>query len=156
MHESRWSLSIPAEKALAGAQQAALATHASEVQPAHFLFSMLTHGNNLATTVLQKMKWLPSIILTEIAKFIGIGNEVPSQAETEIPLSAECIAMMNNAETEAKRTHSEFVGTEHIFLSMLAAEEKLPIFEYLGITYENGFAAVQQLCSAPTQTKLAS
>lgn len=157
MPEPRWSsLSIPAEKVLAGAQQVAFAANAPEVQPVHFLFSMLAHGNNLATTVLRKMRWLPYALLVEVAKFIGINSETPIEGEMELPLSQECVALIDYAAIESKKTHSEFVGTEHIFLSMLAAKEKLPIFETLGITYENGFIVVQKICSEPTQTELAS
>ena len=144
----QWSLSIPADQAFMNAQQIACAAKATEVKPILFLFSILAHGNNLGTTMLRKMYWLPSVILAEVVKCIGINPKEAIPTETDIPLSAACRVMMDNAAEEAKKTKSVFVGTEHIFLSMLASEEKPHILTKVGITYEKGLTVVQKMCDA--------
>ncbi len=116
------------------------------VHPAHLLLALITQDGGVVSVILKKLQ-VPDLQLR--AAIQNIIAQLPEeqvfdrQAVGQIFFSPDMVALINNAETESKRLHDDFISTEHLLLAFL--QDVGPVKKILdahGLIYDNVLQAL--------------
>ena len=92
------------------------------IETEHLLLGWLRESKALANTYLGREN-VEAEIRTEIEQHLTRGERIPTTVE--IPLTNGCQEVLNLAAQEAERLGHRHIGTEHVLLGLLGAEESL-------------------------------
>lgn len=122
----------------------------NRVEPEHILLAMLGDVQGVGIAILHHLGIEPLKIKNEIERGMKIG--VPIYVG-DLPLSLQSKRVLELAVKEAQLYTNTYIGTEHILLGMLAAEETLPakILRENGITLKNARQAFEELLKESPQ-----
>lgn len=117
-----------ARNVVVSAQNAAHEAGNSEITPAHLLLALLTDPGALATTLLQNQGVETDAIRAAV--------HLPQRQEDMpalIPFSGPARKVLELTFREALRLGHNYIGTEHILLAMLEAEDEAGTLRGLGV-----------------------
>ena len=83
----------------------------------HILYGLIAEGEGLATVILKKQDLTEEYIEEEILKIDGIMNTQVNEDEVDFTPRAKRI--IANSQKEALRMGQNYVGSEHILLSLM-------------------------------------
>ena len=109
-----------AQQVLALARQEARRLHHNSVDTEHLLSGLMTLGQGVAVTVLQKMGLDLDVIQREVENGVGRSPEIKPVDYPPYTLGVKKVLAL--AGREAKSFHHNYVGTEHILLGLLRDE----------------------------------
>lgn len=117
-----------ARNVVVSAQNAAHEAGNSEITPAHLLLALLTDPGALATTLLQNQGVETDAIRAAV-------HLPPRQEDMPalIPFSGPARKVLELTFREALRLGHNYIGTEHILLAMLEAEDEAGTLRGLGV-----------------------
>ncbi len=113
-----------AEKALAYAQDAAVALGHNYVGSEHILLGLIREGNGTAARVLTASGINDEAVVERIEDLIGIGNQANV---TTVSLTPRTKAILETALNEANRQGSSYIGTEHILAGLLRQQDSVAV-----------------------------
>ena len=87
----------------------------------HILLGLLYDNDGLITKILADYDLTPEVLVKEIEQFAGVGT--PRYGQIDLPMSPRAKCVMDLAMREARRMGVNYIGTEHIFLAVLAEGE---------------------------------
>ncbi len=87
----------------------------------HVLLALLYENDAIISRVLMYHGTSPETIVSEIERNAGVGT--PYSEERDLPTSHRVKVVMDLAMREARRMGMNYIGTEHIFLAILAERE---------------------------------
>ncbi|MDD5490078.1 MAG: ATP-dependent chaperone ClpB [Candidatus Moranbacteria bacterium] len=119
-----------AQEALQSAQDIALDRNQQQIDTAHLIFALLEQSEGTVVAILNRLgsniELIKSLVLKEIEKIPKTGDsEKVSPAFGQIYLTNEMGRVLNQAQKEAARLKDDFVSTEHIFLAIVSAPNKI-------------------------------
>lgn len=89
----------------------------------HILLGLLRENDGLFTRILSGYGVTPEELIRETEQFAGVGT--PRYGQIDLPMSPRAKRVMDLAMREARRMGLNYIGTEHIFLAILAEGEGL-------------------------------
>ncbi len=89
----------------------------------HILLGLLYDNDGLITKILADYDLTPETLVKEIEQVAGVGT--PRYGQIDLPMSPRAKCVMDLAMREARRMGLNYIGTEHIFLAILAEGEGL-------------------------------
>ena len=87
----------------------------------HVLLALLYDNDTIISRVLMYYRTSPETLVSEIERNAGVGT--PYAEERDLPTSQRVKVVMDLAMREARRMGMNYIGTEHIFLAILAERE---------------------------------
>ena len=134
MNKIRHDLSKPVEQVILSARKAAFDAGETETKPEHLLYAIVTHKNNTAASILQRMTLQFSSMIEMLAEYLHIKPRNPEALEENAaPLNTKCIVVLARAIRQAKAANAKYVSTEHLLIGMLLEKDQPEIFKKLGI-----------------------
>jgi len=139
-------LTEKAQKVLRGARLEAQRMGHQYIGTEHLLLGLVREGSGVAATVLQRLGVDPKRIRLEVEKVVRDGSDVVSTGR-EANLAPMAQEACKYAAEEAKRMGRNYVGTEHILLGLLRAEDSpaAQVLMNLGVEYEEVHESVMEL-----------
>jgi len=122
----------------------------NKIEPEHILLAMIDEGKGVGIAILHHMGVDFHKLKQEIERNMKIG--VPIHVG-DLPLSAESKKVLELAVKEAQFHGHNYIGTEHLLLGLLSAEETLPskILRSRGITLKNSRQLIDDFISSQGQ-----
>ncbi len=141
----RYNFTDRVRRALAEARDVAAEHGDARVAPEHLLMGLLREGGGLAMVVLERLgadgRGLGERLEVELR-----GDRGAARQGGELPYTGEAKRALERAMAEAKRLNHEYVGTEHLFLGILALGRTVPgVLREAGVTLEAARAAVVEV-----------
>ncbi len=135
---------------LEGAKRQAIKFGNNRVEPEHILLAMIEEGKGMGIAMLQHMGVDFYKLKRDIEKNMKIG--VPIHGG-DLPLSTESKQVLELAIEEAHSYAHDYIGTEHILLGLLAAENCLPskLMRARGITLNNARQLIETFIGKQAQ-----
>ena len=87
----------------------------------HVLLALLYDNDTIISRVLMYYRTPPETLVSEIERNAGVGT--PYAEERDLPTSQRVKVVMDLAMREARRMGMNYIGTEHIFLAILAEHD---------------------------------
>ncbi len=87
----------------------------------HILLGLLYDNDGLIVRLLSNYNVAPETLVKEIEQYAGAGT--PRYTPVDLPMSPRAKCVMDLAMREARRMAVNYIGTEHIFLGLLAEGE---------------------------------
>lgn len=87
----------------------------------HILLGLLYDNDGLIVRLLANYNVSPEELVKEVEQYAGAGT--PRYASADLPMSPRAKCVMDLAMREARRMAVNYIGTEHIFLGLLAEGE---------------------------------
>ncbi|MEG1603082.1 MAG: ATP-dependent Clp protease ATP-binding subunit [Cloacibacillus sp.] len=87
----------------------------------HILLGLLYDNDGLITKLLATYNLTPEQLVKEVEHYAGAGT--PRYGSVDLPMSPRAKCVMDLAMREARRMSVNYIGTEHIFLALLAEGE---------------------------------
>jgi Clp amino terminal domain, pathogenicity island component len=112
-----------ARQAIYLAQEEARLLRHDHVGPEHLLLGLLYEGEGVAATALESLGISLEGIREQIEEIIGRGQ---SPAEGHIPFASEAKKALEVSLREALQLGHSYIGTEHVLLALLCADEGVP------------------------------
>jgi hypothetical protein len=112
-----------ARQAIYLAQEEAQLLRHDHVGPEHLLLGLLYEGEGVAATALESLGISLEGIREQVEEIIGHGQ---SPAEGHIPFAPQAKKALEASLREALRLGHSYIGTEHILLALLCADEGTP------------------------------
>jgi ATP-dependent Clp protease ATP-binding subunit ClpC len=139
-------LTEKAQKVIRGARLEAQRMGHQYIGTEHLLLGLVREGTGVAATVLQRLGVDTKRIRLEVEKVVRDGTDVVSTGR-EANFAPMAQKACNYAAEEAKRMGRNYVGTEHILLGLLRAEESIAaqVLMTLGVEYEEVHESVMEL-----------
>ena len=111
----------------------------------HILLGLLYDSDGIINRLLASYNLDHETLVGEIEQYAGSGT--PHSEPVDLPMSPRAKCVMDLAMREARRMGVNYIGTEHIFLAILAEGEGLAarLLASHGLDLENCRAAVQEL-----------
>ncbi len=134
-------LTQKSQEAFTEAQNKAVSFGHVEVDGEHLLWALLDQPDGLVPRLLQRMDIRPELVKNEVAALLDRIARVsgPGAEAGKIYVSQRLSRILVAAENEAKRLKDEYVSVEHLFMALLAEDEKVPagkILKQAGVTHE--------------------
>ena len=125
-----------AQLVLNAARSVADRFHHCYIGAEHILLAMLKTGKGVAVTVMENMGVNPQELIEVLESSIIPGSA--SGTEGSLPYTPRVKRMLSTAAAEAKELNHNYVGTEHLLLSMLKDENGMvrEALSNAGLTYE--------------------
>ncbi len=122
----------------------------NRIEPEHIFLVMLADAQGVGVAMLHHMGIELQKIKSEIERSMKIG--VPVYVG-DLPLSVQSKKILELAVKEAQFYTNNYIGTEHILLGMIAAEDTLPsrILRNNGITLKNAREIFEEMLGDPQQ-----
>ncbi len=122
----------------------------NRIEPEHIFLAMLSDAQGVGVAMLHHMGIEFQKIKNDVERNMKIG--VPVYVG-DLPLSIQSKKVLELAVKEAQFYTNNYIGTEHILLGMIAAEETLPsrILQNNGITLKNARKIFEELLADPQQ-----
>src|SRR5690348_969743 len=112
---------VKAQEALQAAQETAARSGQQQIEPLHLLWALIAQGDGVVRPLLDKLGAAPAMLSGEVEKQIDRLPKV--SGVTEQSLSRSSNEILENSFSEAEQLKDEYVSTEHILLSIAAAEK---------------------------------
>src|ERR671930_2807823 len=112
-------LTLKSQAALATAHELARDRNHQQVEPAHFLFALLSDPEGVVYPLLQKLGQSPRVLRDRTEEVLDRIPKVFVTTGEEPYLSAATRHILERAFTEATALTDEYVSTEHLFLALL-------------------------------------
>lgn len=111
----------------------------------HILLGLLYDSDGLITRLLAAYTIDPETLVKEIEQYAGSGT--PHYEAVDLPMSPRAKCVMDLAMREARRMGVNYIGTEHIFLAILAEGEGLAarLLSSHGVDLESCRAEIAEL-----------
>ncbi len=137
-------LTMKSQAALQQAQQQAVARNHASIEPAHVLFALLSDPEGTVFPVLQHLGVNPGQLRGRVEDALGRIPKVFAEGAAEVRISPATGRLLEAAGAEAEGLTDEFISTEHLLLSMLAAGDSSASRVLLdaGLTHEGVLAAL--------------
>lgn len=144
--------SLKSQNALENAQSLALEYNHAQVEPEHLLVSLLTQEDGLARNILAKLEADPDAVESRVREVLGAMPKVTGQSQ--VYLSRELTAVLNEAQKTADRMKDEYVTVEHLLLAVSAEKSSraADILNRYGVTRDNLYRVMTELRSGRTVT----
>ena len=113
-------LTVKAQEALQAAQEMAARSGQQQIEPLHLLWALIAQSDGVVRPLLDKLGAAPAMLSGEVEKQIDRLPKVSGVAEQSLSRSSNEI--LESAFSEAERLKDEYVSTEHILLSIAAAQ----------------------------------
>jgi ATP-dependent Clp protease ATP-binding subunit ClpC len=133
----RWNHLTPrAKEAFILAHEEAARLHHDFIGTEHVLLGLMRLGRGVATNVLGRMGFDVQALRAEVEKQVAKGTA--EKAPDPIPLTPRMKNALAIAATEAKALNHTYIGTEHVLLGLLRAEEGVAsrVLRTLGVEVE--------------------
>ena len=112
-----------ARQAIYLAQEEARLLRHDHVGPEHLLLGLLYEGEGVAASALESLGISLEDIREQVEEIIGHGQ---SPAEGHIPFAPQAKKALEVSLREARQLGHNYIGTEHVLLALLCAEEGVP------------------------------
>jgi len=144
MSEGFQRFTVRARNVVVAATNAASEAQSAEIAPAHLVLGLLAEPESLATMLLTK-QGVTAAALKEaaLAALPPAADKVPAL----IPYDADSRKVLELTFREALRLGHNYVGTEHILLSLLEHEGGSGVLSGLGVTKERADADAAEILS---------
>uniref|UniRef100_A0A7C4XJY9 AAA family ATPase n=1 Tax=candidate division WOR-3 bacterium TaxID=2052148 RepID=A0A7C4XJY9_UNCW3 len=143
-----------AQEALATAQEILDEYNHQELDTEHIFLALVRQEDGLVPKILRKMDIMPDVIQRRLESALEIKPKVYGGATAQIYITPRTKKLLSLAQNEAQRMNDEYVGTEHLFLSI--AEEREgetgKILREFGITKERIYQVLQIIRGAQRVT----
>ncbi len=106
-----------AEKALEYAQDLAMELGHNYIGTEHILYGLISEGTGIASKVLENQGLSAEKIKESIEEIVGVGDEI--EDSNQITFTPRSKRVIENAFLEARRTGTEYIGTEHILIGIM-------------------------------------
>ena len=106
-----------AEKALEYAQDLAMELGHNYIGTEHILYGLISEGTGVASKVLENQGLSAEKIKESIEEIVGVGDEI--EDSNQITFTPRSKRVIENAFLEARRTGTEYIGTEHILIGIM-------------------------------------
>jgi ATP-dependent Clp protease ATP-binding subunit ClpB len=131
---------------LSSAQAISMEMRHSEIDVAHFLYSLLREEGGLATSILKKAQVELSSFAQRVEKLLDGKPRLSGPDQSQLYLSGALNRLFGNAEQEAKSLHDEYVSVEHLLLAMSRDKEEVgQLFRDTGLTREKLMEALREI-----------
>jgi len=148
MSEGFQRFTIRARNVVVAATNAASEAQNAEITPAHLCLGLLVEPESLAAVLLAKQGvTLPALRAAAAAALPAAADEVPAL----IPYDADSRKVLELTFREALRLGHNYVGTEHILMSLLEHEGGTGVLSGLGVSKEQADADCAEILSALAQ-----
>jgi len=138
-----------AKEAIRRSHELAIERGQNNVSPVHMLASLLTQDDSIVLSILERME-VDSLLLTEtvLESIEGDANSNAVEGAYQMFLTPEFATALEDCSVLAKELKDEFIGTEHIFLSILkSGGDVREILSRFKIDYEKAFKIIVDLRS---------
>jgi ATP-dependent Clp protease ATP-binding subunit ClpC len=127
------------------AQKEALRLGHNVIGTEHILLGLLDDGDGVVPAVLAQFGVNPGILKKEIEDYIG--KQVPRNDPVDLPWSPRAKLVMDLSMREARKMGSNYIGTEHILLGLLAEGEGMAaqILSSNGINLNGGRQTIRYM-----------
>lgn len=112
-----------AEKVLELAQEFSETHHYSFIGTEHILYGLIEEGEGLASKILTNQGLTSAYVEQEILKIDG----VMTTQEAEVEFTPRAKRIIENSARESKRMGQNYVGTEHILLSLMREIDSIAV-----------------------------
>ena len=137
-----------AREALGASQQMVQQMRHSQWDAEHLLLGLLQVENSLPAQMLKALGLDPGELVREVTAILDETPKIAGQGKaTQIFATPRVVAAIERARKEADRLKDEFIGTDHLMVSMVSDDSgKLgAAFKSRGITQERIYQALQQV-----------
>ncbi|MFZ5570424.1 MAG: ATP-dependent chaperone ClpB [Thermodesulfobacteriota bacterium] len=110
---------IKSQELISGAQALASKLHNQQIEPEHLLAAMLTEKEGIATAIFRKLGVSPGSIQQDLHLTLDRLPKISGAGQGDVFLSARSKGVLENAFAEAGRMKDQYVGVEHILLSIV-------------------------------------
>jgi len=116
-------LTSKTREGLVAAEQKAAAAGNAELQPEHFLFTLLTQPEGVAAAIVQKTGADPKALAGQLEQRLAAMPKVKGGAEPTI--SRRLRALLTDAWSETERMKDEYTSAEHVLLALAKGKDEL-------------------------------
>jgi ATP-dependent Clp protease ATP-binding subunit ClpC len=106
------------------------------IGPEHVLLAVLDEGTGVAALVLKQLSGDVSKIRAAMERYIIRGPK-PQHVFSVRPMTPRAIRIVESAKEEAANLNHDFIGTEHILLSLMREVDSLPVQVLLNMGIDN-------------------
>ncbi|HEY3914763.1 MAG TPA: ATP-dependent chaperone ClpB [Verrucomicrobiae bacterium] len=140
-------LTIKAQEALKGAQEAARENSNQEVDSEHLVLALLEQADSLVPSLVQKLGAAPSTLAAAVQEEIDRKVKVQGTSSSDLYSSSSLKKSLDAAESEAGKLRDEYISTEHLFLGALehGGSALKKIFQNHGIKRDAVLKAMAEL-----------
>ncbi len=124
-----------AQEALVGAQTLANEFGHSQIEPLHVLTALMQQSEGVVPEVVSKIGGRPANLQAELEQMIQDRPRV-SGSNVDPTLARGTVQVLNQAESEAKKMHDDYVSTEHMLLSLADETSLKGLLERHSITHD--------------------
>ena len=114
-----------AEKALELAQELAMDLGHNYIGTEHLLYGLVAEGTGVACKVLVNQGLTEDGVKQEIEEIVGMGATIENPEQ--ISFTPRSKRVIENAFLEARRTGTEYIGTEHILIGIMKEGDSVAI-----------------------------
>ncbi len=125
-----------AQEALVGAQTLTNEFGHSQIEPLHILTALMQQDEGVVPEVVAKIGGRPANLQQELEQMIQDRPRV-SGSNVDPTLSRQTVQVLNQAESEAKKMHDDYVSTEHILLALAEEKSVRSILERHAVTHDS-------------------
>jgi ATP-dependent Clp protease ATP-binding subunit ClpC len=137
-----------AREALGASQQMVLQMRHSQWDAEHLLLGLLQVENSLPARMLEALDVEPSDIIREVTQILEQSPKIAGQnPAAQIFATPRVVTAIENARKEADRLKDQFIGTDHLLVSLVAdnAGKLGQLFKRHGITQEKIYQALLEV-----------
>jgi ATP-dependent Clp protease ATP-binding subunit ClpA len=138
-----------ARSTVVAATNEAHSAHNAEITPAHLILGLLTEPDALAAEILVAQGH--SLDAVRAAATAATPPPSPDPLPSLIPYGAQAVKVLELTAREALRLNHNYIGTEHLLLALLEAEDEHGILTELGVHKEQVAPAIQAALEEITQ-----
>ena len=106
-----------AEKALELAQELAMDLGHNYIGTEHLLYGLIEEGTGVASKVLENQGITSDKVKNEIEEIVGVGEQINDS--NQIGFTPRSKRVIENAFLDARRTGTEYIGTEHLLIGIM-------------------------------------
>lgn len=132
------------QEAIRGAQEIALAKNQTQIEGIHLLASLVSQGDSIVITVLNKLEVDGESLRNKIEEEINTLPKVKNENAGQLYISQLTGRILDQSEKEMQKMGDEFVSTEHIFLAILSSAPLDKLLLGFGIDYDKVLVILSQ------------
>ena len=130
-----------AEKAIELANQIAMEFGHSYIGTEHLLYGLVKEGEGVASKVLENQGITDEKVIEEIAQLVGKNDAINDlvgmfTGGQTIGITPRSKRVFENAFIEAKRTGSDYIGTEHLLIGIMREGDSVAVRIMLDLNIE--------------------
>src|SRR6185437_9662923 len=140
-------LTTKAQEALQAMQEKAQEGGQQAIEAEHLLAALLDQKDGVVASTLQQMNVPLELLRADVQKALG---KKPSVSGGQPYISRDLVAILDQAETEAKALQDEFTSTEHLLLALVKTgkSEAAELLEKNGVTADGILKALASVRGA--------